>query len=174
MTAQLPDMYRTINGHHRLSNWQVPGKTKVKCMSNWQKVQERLKNVFVPEKVRQGSHVLLSPRRRTSSVWCHGPPFHTHYLSVSMCSLSVIIRRTWNQCPEHLWLTRCMSGSSLVTNQVLQTSTDANWTRTRQGMHEFQTKRMPDHSYCTSSGRLYPVESVPSFVHFPPDWTDLA
>ena len=74
-------------------------------------------------------------------------------------------------------VTRCMSGSSLAVNRVTQTSMGANWTSTGQGTHEFQTKRMLAHSYCTSSGRLFPAESAPSFVHaqnFPMDWTDLA
>ena len=168
MTAWLPDMYRTINGQLTDITVWVIGKYQVKQKCNaWATDKtffERLKNVFVPERVRQGSHVLLFPRRCTSSVWSHGPPFHTRYSPVSMRSLTVIVPWTQGQCPEHLWLTCCMSGSSLAVNQVQRTSTDANWTSTRQGMHKFQTKRMPGHSYCTSSGHLFQVESVQSFV----------
>ena len=166
MTAWLPDMYRTINSQLTNITVRVIGKYQVKQKCNALATDktffERLKNIFVPERVRQGSHVLLSPRR------C---PFHTRYSPVSMRSLSVFVPWTQGQCPEHLWLTCCMSGSSLVTNQVQRTSTDANWTRTRQGTHEFQTKRMPGHSYCTSSGRLFQVESVQSFVFHQTEWT---
>ena len=67
-----------------------------------------------------------------------GPPFHTSYSSVSMRSLSVIVHLTYGQCPEHLRLTRCMSGSGPAVNRSHWTSKDANWTSTRQGTHEFQ------------------------------------
>ena len=81
--------------------------------------------------------------------------------SVSMRSLSVIVRWTCGQCPEHLRFSRCMSGSSLAANQVHRTETDAKWTSTRQGTHEFLTQSIPPHSYRTSSGCLFPVESIP-------------
>ena len=74
-----------------------------------------------------------------------------------MRSLSVIIRWTYGQCPEHLRLTRCMSGSGPAVNQVHRTSTDANWASTRKGTPQFRTKRKPAHGYCTSSGRLFPA-----------------
>ena len=45
-----------------------------------------------------------------------------------MRSLSVLVRWTCGQCPEHLRLTRCMSGSGPAAIQVHRTSTDANWT----------------------------------------------
>ena len=171
MTAWLHDMYRTINGQLTDITVRVMDKYRVKWKCNaW------ATDKSVPERVRQGSHVLLSPRRCTSSVRSHGPPLPIHYSLVSMRSLSVIVCWTCSQCPELFQLTRFMSGSSLATNQVHWTSTDANWTSTRQGTHKFWTKRMPAHNYLTSRGRLFPVESVPSFVHaqnFPPDWTDL-
>ena len=84
---------------------------------------------------------------------------------------------TWGLCPELLQLTCCMSGRSPAANRVHRTSTNANWTSTRQTVFEFQTKRMPAYSYRTSSQHLFPVESIPSFVHvqnFLPDWPDLA
>ena len=57
-----------------------------------------------------------------------------------MRSLSVIVRWTYGQCPEHLRLTRCMSGSGVAAVRVHRTSMDANWTSTRQGTHEIRIK----------------------------------
>ena len=136
-------------------------------MSNWKNVLWMFEGYCTG----QGSHILLPPPRRcTSSVWSSEPPFHTCYSSVSMCTLSVIVRWTWGQCPEHFQLTRCISGSSPVANQVHWISTDANWSITRQGTHEFWTKRMPAHNYHTSSGRLFLVEST--FSRIERTWPD--
>ena len=170
-------MYRTINSQLMDITLRVTDKFRVKQNCNaWatDKTFKCWKNIFVPERVRQESHVLLSHRRCT---WYHGPPFYNRYSSVSMHSLSVILRSTCGQCPERLWLTRCMSGSSLAANQVHQTSMDGNWTNTKQGTHEFRIKRMPAHSYRTSSGRLLPRRSLFQILcmqNFPLDWTDLA
>ena len=103
---------------------------------------ECLKNVFVPV-------TFIIPQKMY--IWSCGPPFHTYYSSISICSLSVIVCCTCGRCPEHLRLTHCMSGSSPAANQVHRPSMDANWTSTRQGKHKFRTKCMPAHSYRTSS-----------------------
>ena len=143
-------MYRTING--QLTNITV--KVTDKCrMKRKCKAWATDKTFFENFCTSQGSHVLLSPRRCTSSVWTHGPPFHTRFLAVSMRSLSVIIHWTCGQCLEHR-LTCCTSGRRPAMNQVHWSSTDTNWTSIRQGPHKFWTKRMPAHSYRTSSGRL--------------------
>ena len=71
-----------------------------------------------------------------------------------MRSLSVIVRWTCSQCPEHLRLTRCMPGSSPAANQVHRTSMDVNWTSTRQGMQEFQTKKQ---NACQCIATIHPA-----------------
>ena len=90
MTARLADMYRTINGHHCTSNGQVPGK-KRKSMSNCQNILWLFEEHFCTGEGETGKPRFIIPRRCKSSVWSHGPPFHTRYSLVSMRSLSVIV-----------------------------------------------------------------------------------
>ena len=155
--GQLTDITSQVTDKYRCN-----GKTKVQHMSNWQNVLRKFEERFSTRANETGKPCFIIPQKMyvISLV-----PWTTRYLSVSMHSVSVIACWTCGQCPEHLQLTCCMSGNSLAGNKVHRTSTDANWKSTRQRTHKFRTKRMPAHSYHTSSGRLFPVESVPSFVH---------
>ena len=59
------------------------------------------------------------------SVLSCGPSLHISYSSVSMRSLSIIVRCTWlcGQCPAHLRFTRWLSGRSPVACQVHRSKT---------------------------------------------------
>lgn len=95
--------------------------------------------------------------------WSRGPPFHT-FLFASFHAYLINnhpfnIRWFFETSP----VIRFMSGSSFVATQVHRISTDANLTRTEQGMKEFLTKRMLAHSCRTSNERLCPMTSVSQF-----------
>ena len=77
-----------------------------------------------------------------SSVLSCGPSLLIRYSSVSMRSLSIIVRCTCGQCPAHLRFTRCMSGRSPVACQVYRSKTGCERTSTGQGTLECRPKRM--------------------------------